>query len=230
MIGGGETHIGKPYKITGISFLAILVSITVLFFSPKQTFSQKVTGGLNNSATTSSFQKNPDKAGQAVWNKLQDKQVSCKNLKDDDFDKLGNFFMGSMMGSSDDYIDQLMTQRLGQDGEKQMHIVMGKRLSGCDTNAAFPQGAEYFMPMMGGFGGMMNGWNANNQSLGNDWPSMMGNSGWSNMMNGSFGYWSILGLLTWALAAVFLLSGTIYFWREINKNRVKKVKSPGYKL
>src|SRR3989339_2047081 len=85
-------------------------------------------------------------AGKAVWDKLQNKQVVCKDLKDDDFDVLGDFFMGNMMGSNYAYMNQLMTQRLGENGEKQMHITMGKRLSGCDTNASFPQGSNYFMP------------------------------------------------------------------------------------
>lgn len=86
-----------------------------------------------------------ERAGKAVWDKLQSKQVTCKDLKDDDFDVLGDFFMGNMMGGSHDSMNQKMAQRLGDDREKQMHIAMGKRLSGCDV-----------LPMMGyGYGGMM---------------------------------------------------------------------------
>lgn len=208
----------KQYKIAAVSLTAFLIIVVALVISPKLTFAQGMMGGFNNIATTSSSQIDPDEtAGKAIWDQLQNKQTACQSLRDDDFDKLGDFFMGNMMGSSHDYMDQLMAQRLGEDGEKQMHIVMGKRLSSCDIKATFPQGAGYFMPMMGGFGGMMGGGNANNQSWSNGWPRMMGNSGWGNMMNGGFSSWSILGLLTWGLVTVFLILGIIYFWRGIKK-------------
>lgn len=142
----------------------------------------------------SSTQKD-EAAGKAVWDKLQNKQISCNNLKDDDFDVLGDFFMGNMMGSNHTYMNQLMTQRLGENGEKQMHIVIGKRLSRCNASASFPQGAGYFMPMMG-FGGMM--------GFGN-WNNMMGNT------------WGIFGGLTWLLIIIFLILGIIYFWKGVNR-------------
>ena len=58
---------------------------------------------------------------------------------------------------------------MGEEDEKQMHAALGKRLSGCDASAAFPQNGIGFMPMMqmmtggGGFNmmgsyGMMGGW------------------------------------------------------------------------
>jgi len=37
---------------------------------------------------------------------------------------------------------------MGEEDERQMHIVMGKRLSGCDTKAQLPQSGAGFMPMM----------------------------------------------------------------------------------
>lgn len=129
-------------------------------------------------------------AGKAVWDKLQNKQVICKDLKDDDFDVLGDFFMGNMMGSNHASMNQLMTQRLGQDGEKQMHIAMGKRLSGCNTNASFPQGSSYFMPMMG-------------------------YNGYGNMMS----EWGIIGLIISIALLLFLILGIIYFWKEITKKK-----------
>ncbi|MCL5003758.1 MAG: hypothetical protein M1352_00635 [Patescibacteria group bacterium] len=198
-------------KILLLTFLFV-----VIYFSAASARAQMM-GYPTGSASSSAQNSSEDAAGKAIWDKLSAKQLNCKDLTDDDFDKLGDFFMGSMMGSSHDYMDNLMTQRLGQNGDRQMHIAMGRRLSGCDVNASFPQGYSYFMPMMGGFGGMMSGWNTNNQSWGNGWSSMMGNSGWGNMMNGAFGSWSILGLLTWILVTVFLVLGIIYFWRGINR-------------
>jgi len=53
-----------------------------------------------------------------------------------------------------------MIQMHGEDGEEQIHTVMGKRLSGCDTSATFPAGSDDWMPMMnmmtGGTNNMMN--------------------------------------------------------------------------
>ena len=94
-----------------------------------------------------------DTAGKTIFTQLQNKQISCQDLTDDDFDKLGDYFMGDMMGSAHDTMDTLMTQRLGDQGEQQMHIAMGKRLSGCDVNAAIPQGANYTSNMMNWGGG-----------------------------------------------------------------------------
>ncbi len=149
--------------------------------------------------------------GKTIWDKLQNKQVTCKDLKDDDFELLGDFFMGSMMGSNHASMDAVMDQRLGENGNKQMHIAMAKRLSGCNSNASFPQGAGYFMPMMG-FGGMMGGgWN---QSWGGGGGGMMRFGGWNNMMGSS---WGIFGGLTWLLVVVFLILGVIYFWKGISR-------------
>lgn len=41
-----------------------------------------------------------------------------------------------------------MIQMMGENGEEQMHVVMGKRLSECDTSAAIPSPGIGFMPMM----------------------------------------------------------------------------------
>ena len=148
--------------------------------------------------------------GKAVWDKLQNKEVTCKDLKDDDFDVLGDFFMGNM-GMNHEAMNEMMAQRLGDDGEKQMHIVMGKRLSGCDVTAVLPQGSSYFTPMMGlGSGAESFGkssWRGNKNG-------MMG-YGYGNMMGGS-SFWGI-GLLTWIASLVFLVLGSIFFWKGIQK-------------
>jgi hypothetical protein len=89
-------------------------------------------------------------AGKAIWDKVQNKEVSCQGLKDDDFDVLGDFFMGNMAGTNHATMNAVMTQNLGEAGEKQMHIWLGKKLSGCDTSAAWPMmGTKDFGRMMG---------------------------------------------------------------------------------
>lgn len=37
---------------------------------------------------------------------------------------------------------------MGENGEEQIHVIMGERLSGCDTSAEIPSQSVGFMPMM----------------------------------------------------------------------------------
>lgn len=91
--------------------------------------------------------------GKEIWEKFQKKEKTCDKLSDDDFGALGEYFMGLMMGANHAAMNQMMINTMGEKGEEAMHIVMGKRLSGCDTSAAFPAGGYGFMPMMGMWGG-----------------------------------------------------------------------------
>lgn len=184
------------------SLLLFLAIFAFFSFLPQGVYAQGMMGGFTNPSPADSTTAKDEAAGKAVWDKLQNKQVRCSQLTDDDFDVLGDFFMGNMMGSNHDSMNQLMAQRLGDNGEKQMHIAMGKRLSGCQTNATFPKGAGYFSPMMGFSGtGMMN--NGSSNSWGRTTNGMMGNS------------YGIFGLLTWVALLIFLISGSIFFVKEI---------------
>ena len=79
-----------------------------------------------------------EQEGREVWDKLQAKELACENLSDEQFGVLGEYFMGQMAGDSHAAMNAMMIQTHGEEGEKQIHIVMGKRLSGCDTSAALP--------------------------------------------------------------------------------------------
>jgi len=91
--------------------------------------------------------------GKEVWKKLQAKQLECKNLTNDNYAVLGEYFMGQSIGDTSRHIamNEMMKKMMGEQGEEQMHIVMGKRLSGC-------KGGDN--SMMGNFYGNMmnNGW------------------------------------------------------------------------
>jgi len=101
-----------------------------------------------------------EQEGKELWNKLQAKEVACENLNDEQYGVLGEYFMGTMAGESHAAMNAMMIQAHGEDGEEQIHVVMGKRLSGCDTSASFPAISGGWMPMMnfgfGPFGGF--GW------------------------------------------------------------------------
>lgn len=96
--------------------------------------------------------------GKAVWGRLQTKEISCGGLSEEDYGVLGEYFMGLMLGDtrSHEAMNRNMTIMMGEDGEEQMHVAMGKRLSSCDASAAFPaQGRAYTSTMMGMMGPWM---------------------------------------------------------------------------
>lgn len=134
-------------NIKAIAVLVILIASVV--FVPKLVFSESMMG--TRSAISSDDHTAREEAeGKEIWEKLQAKQLECKNLTDDNFEVLGEYFMGQMAGGSHEVMNNMMVRMMGEEGEKQMHIAMGKRNSGCDTS---------FIPMMGsGFSNMMGGW------------------------------------------------------------------------
>lgn len=109
-------------------------------------------GGFSNSATDRNkvveHTLREEKEGRELWEKLQAKQVSCAELNDENFGVLGEYFMGQMMGDSHAAMNAMMMQMHGKEGEEQIHIVMGKRLSGCDTSAVVTEISGGWMPMM----------------------------------------------------------------------------------
>ena len=186
--------------------LISLMSVSIMLMVVQSTHAQMM-GGFSTTSPDEVAQTTKDESdGKAVWDKLQNKEVTCANLTDDDFDVLGDFFMGNAVGSNHASMNLMMKTRMGEEGEKQMHIAMGKRLSGCFTNATLPNGSSYFMPMMGGLGGMMGG------SRG---FSMMGYGNNGIGQNG----WGIFGIITWALGTLFLILGILYFWKGIQRKK-----------
>jgi len=139
-----------------------------------------------------------EQEGKKLWNKLQAKEVACPDLNDEQYGVLGEYFMGQMAGDSHAAMNAMMIQVHGEDGEEQIHIIMGKRLSDCDTSAAFPAISGGWMPMIN----MMWG----------GWSSPFGsNNSTNNMMNfgfgpfGGFGWIFMIvfwGLIIWAIIAV----------------------------
>ena len=161
-----------------------------------------------------------EKEGKAVWDKLQKKKLACDKLSEEDFERLGEYFMGQMMGDSHEAMNNMMIKMMGEKGEEQMHVVMGKRFSGCDTSAVFPNQSKGFMAMMGmmgsafsrstpGFGGTEGGEN-----------SMMGFGGLNNMMGwGGFGFFGLIFWLFWVVVLIDLILLGIWLWKKINKEK-----------
>ena len=138
-----------------------------------------------------------EQEGEELWNKLQVKEVVCENLSDEQLGVLGEYFMGQMAGDSHAAMNAMMIQAHGEDGEEQIHIVMGKRLSGCDTSAAFPAISGGWMPMMNM---MWGGWSS---------PFGSNNSTNNNMMNFGFGSFSGFGWIFMILWWVLIIAGIV---------------------
>ena len=124
---------------------------------------QMMSGFSNSSADWNAVVEHTNREeqeGRELWGKLQAKEVACADLDDEQYEALGEYFMGIMAGDSHAAMNAMMIQMHGEDGEEQIHTVMGKRLSGCDTSATFPAGSGDWMPMMnmmtGGTNNMMN--------------------------------------------------------------------------
>ncbi len=129
-----------------------------------------------------------EKEGKELWEKLEAKKIQCANLSDKEFGALGEYFMGVMTGDSHAAMNAMMMQMHGEEGEEQIHIAMGKRLSGCDTFAVIPYGGGGWMPMMMG-----------------RWDAIGGGGGFPMM--GSFGFGGgIFMLLWWILIIVAVVA------------------------
>lgn len=184
----------RKFIFSAISILGIFLLFSGAVFAQ---------GMMGNSAINSDGHTAREEAeGKVVWEKLQAKQVTCADLSDENFETLGEYFMGQMMGTSHEAMNNMMIQMMGEKGEEQMHVVMGKRLSGCDISAAFPSQGIGFMPMMQ----MMMGGGNN---------SMMGNWGQNPMWWGGVGSWLIS--LLWLVWLIVGILAAIWLWKQIIK-------------
>jgi len=184
-------------------FLTAIFLFTLLL-TPSATFAQGTMGNWTSSpssVTSDDHTAGEEIEGKEIWDKLQAKQLECKDLTNDNYAVLGEYFMGQSIGNTQRHalMNQMMTNMMGEEGEEQMHIAMGKRLSGCEPNAQVPSNGVGFMPMMWMMGGGGN--------------SMMG-TGWGNMMGG----WNGFGLLGWIPMLLFwilLILGVVALFRYL---------------
>ena len=137
-----------------------------------------------------------EQEGKEFWNKLQAREVTCDDLSDEQYGVLGEYFMGQMTGDSHVAMNAMMIQAYGEGGEEQIHIVMGRRLSGCDTSAAFPAISGGWMPMVNM---MWGGWSS----------PFSNNNSTNNMMNFGFGLFNSFGWIFMILWWVLIIAGIV---------------------
>ena len=181
--------------------VAIAIIFSTLFLSATPNFAQSPQ--INESSDNHTAREEAE--GKEIWEKLQAKQLDCKNLTDETYNSLGEYFMGQSIGDTQRHVlmNQMMISMMGEEGEREMHIVMGKRLSGCDANAALPQSVAGFMPMMWMMGGGGN--------------SMMGYGGWNNMIGGWSGF-GIFGWLSMILFWALIILGIVALIRYLGRS------------
>jgi len=180
-------------KITLVSF------IVFSFFATTSVASAQMMGGFSNTSTdwdeVVEHTLREEQEGKELWEKFGDKEISCTDFEDEQFGVLGEYFMGQMMGDSHAAMNAMMIQAHGEDGEEQIHIIMGKRLSGCDTSATVSGISGGWIPMMN----MMTG----------GWSTSSGLNTTNSMMNFGYGFgffgW-IFMILWWALVLVAIVA------------------------
>jgi len=177
------------------------ISIFVFSFTLLLNFSfaQGMMGFSGSSADNATIQSQQQEEleGKKLLDDLSNKIITCSQISDSDFDKIGEYFMGQSIGDTSRHIamNEMMKSMMGEQGEEQAHIAMGKRMSGCDPNAPMPQNmmSGGMMSMMMG-GGMMGGW-SNSSALTNNSNNPMMNFGFG--LFGGFGW--IFMILWWVL-------------------------------
>lgn len=157
--------------------LLVLFILSLGLFLPRLTFAQGMMGDNNGAVSESDGHTAVEEAaGKEVWEKLQAKELECSDISDEDFGALGEYFMGQMMGDSHEAMNNRLIQMWGEEGEEQMHIAMGKRMSGCEPNASVPNGGMMNMMMGGGVNNMMGNFTGNpmgSYGLGFGWIFMI---------------------------------------------------------
>jgi NACalpha-BTF3-like transcription factor len=84
----------------------------------------------------SADQQKEEAEGKALFDQLKAKQTTCAKLTDDDFELIGEYVMGQRTGASHEQMNAMLKQMMGDIGEAQMHIVLGKSATGCATGTA----------------------------------------------------------------------------------------------
>lgn len=144
-------------------------------------YSSSTSGNVSNSDIQA--QQKEEQKGKNLFDKLNSKQLTCQKLTSDNFEKIGEYFMGKAIGNTSEHVvmNNMIKSMRGQQGEEQMHIAWGERGSGCSVNTSLPFS---FMNMMRGGGNSMMGYG--------DWNNMTG--GW-----GGLGFGWIFMIIFWIL-------------------------------
>src|SRR3989344_6687015 len=126
-----------------IFFITTFIFVFGFALLPNFTFAQGMMGFPSSSSDNAAIQsqQQEEQEGKQFLDGLNNKTVVCSQLKDTDFEKIGEYFMSQSIGDTSRHIamNEMMKRMMGEQGEEQMHTVMGKRMSSCEPNAPIPQ-------------------------------------------------------------------------------------------
>lgn len=176
-----------------------LVTIGIFFFTTDQVFAQVMPSGnymMQNqvSVTPSEGDLQDINTGKDLFLKLQNKQLTCSNLQDDDFEKIGEYIMNVQFGentSSHIQMNERIKQMMGDQGEERMHTAIGRSVMNCNLSN-----------QQGGVNNMMGNWNWNGSMMSGNW----------------FGAFSIFAVLFLLVGLVDLILLGIFLWKKIGKS------------
>jgi uncharacterized membrane protein len=158
-----------------------------------------------------------ERQGAQLLQSVQAGKQECQQLSRDQFELIGEYVMGRMLGSTASHqaMNRQITATSGASGEVQAHVFMGQRFAGCATGAA-PAAFGSMMGMMGNYSGANGGMTGNGRAAGNGSGSnMMGGSG--SRVGGDTGWSStdtVLVILVAVLAAALAALAARRPWRR----------------
>lgn len=149
------------------------------------------------------------------------KDLDCNKVSDEDFERLGEAVMSYM--HPDEKEHSAMDEMMGGEGSeslRQAHIAMGKRFLGCNNLPGF-MGMMHWMMMGRDAYGLKSLDSKSNSKSYKDFER-----GWMPMMGFGMGSgFALVGLtwfITWLALIIFLILGSIYFYKEIKRDNKKK--------
>ncbi len=175
--------------------------------------------GLN--ATPGLASASEERQGAQLLQSVQAGKQKCQQLSRDQFELIGEYVMGRMVGSTarHEAMNQQITATSGASGEVQAHVFMGQRFAGCATRAA-PPAFGSMMGMMGNYSGVNGGMTGNGRDVGNGSGSnMMGGSG--SRAGGGDGWSSTDTVLVILLAVLAAALAALAAWRPWRRSSPK---------
>lgn len=199
----------KTFKVQVLVLLFSFISFFGILLFPSKTANAQMMGEWSQRVTNEEVleHQKEEQDGKKILQKLKNKKATCENLTDKEFEKIGDYLMFQMIGDTRNHVamDNRMKSMMGEKAEEQMHVVLGKRGSGCDKNAAIPTNMPNMFNWM--FENMQKGGGNN----------MMGPWGSGGMMGYGFGAFSVIGTIFWIVILIDLILLGVWLWKQIQK-------------
>lgn len=149
--------------------------------------------------------------GAALLTAVDSGKRTCDSLEDADFERIGDYVMGRMLGSTDAHasMDELMDSMMGEEATTTAHVVMGRRFARCGGDASDPAFDGMMGMMGGGFGaGAMMGGNSVRGMMGGGsyGPGLMMGRGYADDDDWDGGAWMAIMMGVLLLVVIGVLA------------------------